>query len=203
MKTIKVWDIAVRAFHWSLVIAFVVSYITGEENTDVHVISGYIIAGLVAFRVIWGFVGTRYARFSDFVRGPGAVVEHLRSLRSDKPAHYVGHNPAGGWMIIALLLALSATCLSGMQLYAIEEGKGPLATTQSLSLIPAANAHEDRPHNEDDEAGEELWEEIHELSVNLALILIALHIAGVIVASRKHNEPLVKAMITGKKETAE
>lgn len=199
MKTVKVWDIAVRIFHWSLVAAFAVAYLA-EDELDLHVNAGYVVAGLVAFRIVWGFVGSRYARFTEFVRSPASVIAYLRSLRGGHPQHYLGHNPAGGWMIIALLLALSATCLSGMKLYALEESKGPLANVQSLSMISTAEAHEGREHANPSSPAIETWEEIHEAAVNVTLGLIALHIVGVIVASRLHHEALVKAMITGKKQ---
>lgn len=202
MKTVKVWDIAVRIFHWSLVVAFATAYLA-EDELNLHVNAGYVVAGLVAFRVVWGFIGSRYARFSDFVRAPSAVIAYLRSLRGGHPQHYLGHNPAGGWMIIALLIALSATCLSGMKLYALEENKGPLANAQSLSMISAAQAHEGHEHANPKSPDTETWEEIHEAAVNITLGLIALHIIGVIVSSRLHREALVKAMITGNKKTSE
>jgi len=203
MKTVKVWDIAIRIFHWSLVAAFVTAYLS-EDELGLHVNAGYVVTGLVLFRVIWGFVGSHYARFSEFVRSPVSVISYLRSLRSKHPQHYLGHNPAGGWMIIALLVALTATCVSGMKLYAIEEGKGPLANTQTQTLIPSAEAHEAGEHaNGPEAAGEKTWEEIHEAAVNITLGLIVLHIAGVIISSRLHRESLVKAMITGNKNTEE
>lgn len=200
MKTVKVWDPAVRIFHWSLVAAFAIAYFT-EDSMNLHVNAGYVVAGLVLFRVIWGFVGTHYARFTEFVRAPATVVAYLRSLRSGKPQHYLGHNPAGGWMIVALLIGLTTITVSGMKLYAVEEGKGPLASAQTMALIPSAEAHDDHERSGPKSAQEGLWEEIHEAAVNITLGLIVLHIAGVVVSSRLHRESLVKAMITGNKQT--
>ncbi len=209
-KVIRVWDPLVRIFHWSLVLAFVVAYLSGDEESSVHIYSGYVVGGLIAFRFIWGFIGTRYARFSNFIYSPTAVVGYLKGLLARSPRHYTGHNPAGGWMIIALLLTLAVVTFSGLKVYAIEEGLGPLADgVPSIPLISQAVADSDddddhdrheKNHHEDEE--EEFWEEIHEASSNFMLLLIVLHVAGVIVAGRLHGENLVKAMITGKK-TAE
>lgn len=208
-QTIKVWDILVRFFHWSLVVAFTISYISQDEESLWHIYSGYTVLGLVLFRLVWGVIGTRYARFTNFLYSPTVVLGYLKGLVTPHRKHYIGHNPAGGWMIMALLMSLLVVTLSGLKLYAVEEGKGPLAgISPDLSLIQTAYAndddddhrygHEGREH-EDDEEGEEFWEEIHEASANFTLLLIILHIAGVVVSSRLHNENLVRAMITGKK----
>jgi len=202
-NTIQVWDIAVRVFHWSLLVSFVVAYLTAEDESILHIYSGYAVLGLIVFRVLWGVIGSRYARFSDFVYSPTVVFGYLKDLVHKKPGHYIGHNPAGGWMVLALLLGLFVISVSGLKLYAIEEGRGPLAAVNvELSLIPVA--HADRDEHEDRKTGnnqdEEDWEEIHELSTNLTLLLIFLHITGVVVSSRLHGENLVRAMITGKKK---
>ena len=198
---VYVWDTFVRIFHWSLVALFVTSYVTGEEETILHIYSGYAILALVVARILWGFIGSRYARFRDFVKGPREVMEYARSMASGKPKHYLGHNPLGGLMVLALLAALLMTTVSGLKLYAVEEGKGPLASTISVSPIAQAYAHgEGSDHGKERKEGEEFWEEIHEFSVNLMLLLIALHIGGVVVSSRLHRESLVKAMVTGYKE---
>ena len=209
-KVIRVWDPLVRIFHWGLVLAFVVAYLSGDEENSVHIYSGYVVAGLIAFRLIWGFIGTRYARFSNFIHSPLAVIRYLKDLLFRRPKHYIGHNPAGGWMVMALLLTLIGGTFSGLKVYAIEEGRGPLAGgAPSVSIISQALADSDddddhdrheKGHHDDEE--EEFWEEIHEASSNFMLLLIALHVAGVIVAGRLHGENLVKAMINGKK-TAE
>ncbi len=217
-EEIRVWDPLVRIFHWSLVLAFAVAYLSGEEESDIHIYSGYIILGLLVFRLLWGFFGTRFARFSDFVYSPQAVIKYTKDLFSGSPKHYLGHNPAGGAMIIALLLSLIVVTYSGLKVYAIEEGAGPLAM-QAVDISPIKSAYadddddeyeehgergeheadEDGEH-EGDEDGEEFWEEIHEASANFVLFLVALHIVGVFVAGRLHNENLVKAMITGNKK---
>lgn len=200
---IRVWDPLVRLFHWGLVVAFTIAYLSGDEENSLHVYSGYAVLGLISFRVLWGFIGTRYARFSQFVTSPGTVIQYLKDLLARKPKHYTGHNPAGGWMVLALLLTLFVVTVSGLKVYAIEEGLGPLAAeAPALTLISPAYAdddeHDDGEH-EKEEAAEEFWEEIHEASSNFMLLLIFLHIAGVIVSSRLHDENVVKAMFSGKK----
>lgn len=100
-----VWDAPVRVVHWLMALCFAGAYLTAENDSlrAVHVTLGYTMAGLVGFRLIWGLAGTRYARFSQFIRGPGAALRYLRSLFSRHPEHHVGHNPAGALAIIALL----------------------------------------------------------------------------------------------------
>jgi cytochrome b len=192
---IKVWDIAIRTFHWSLVVLYMVSYLTGEDESDLHNYAGYAVLGLIAFRVVWGLIGTRHARFTDFIYGPGKTLEYARSLLKMRPAHYLGHNPLGGWMAIALLVSLFITCWSGME-YIGSKGEGPLAVNSGIVISAAmANGDEDEGYGE----GDEFWEEIHEVSANLSLLLVLLHIIGVIVASLVHRENLVKAMVTGYK----
>lgn len=208
---IRVWDILIRIFHWSLAAGFIAAYLTSEEDNPWHIYSGYTVLGLIIFRLIWGFVGSRHARFSDFVRPPAVVYQYIQSLRAGQPPPYIGHNPLGGWMVIAMLLTLFAVTLSGLKVYAIEEGKGPFAGLQSIQLTPVSIAHaedelddggneEGNPRHKSNEADEEFWEEIHEASANVMLLLIGLHLAGIILSSRLHKENLVKAMFTGKKD---
>lgn len=204
-ERVKVWDIGVRLFHWTLVLLFAVSYLTGEDESMVHIYAGYGVIALIVFRLVWGFVGTRHARFTDFVRGPGATMDYAKSMLSGKPAYYLGHNPLGGWMVIALLLSLAGTCWSGLEAYAVE-GHGPLALQESF-FIQSALAHGDEDEDEKEgkhdkeNGGDEFWEEVHEVLSNLTLLLVVLHIAGVIVTSVIHREKLVKSMIDGYKNT--
>ncbi len=108
-ETVKVWDILVRVFHWSFAACFAGAWLTADSERfrDIHVFLGYTMLGLVAFRLLWGVVGPRHARFSSFVRGPAAVARYLRSLFTGRPEHHLGHNPAGA-IAIVLLLALAA-----------------------------------------------------------------------------------------------
>jgi cytochrome b len=177
---VKVWDPLVRLFHWSLPVAFVVAYLTQEQAYDTHLAAGYTILGLVLVRLVWGFIGTRHARFGDFVRGPRAVVGYLKALAAGRAPRYLGHNPAGGAMILALIATLLVIALSGIALDAAENRAGPLGGTQLfLYLDPIMTVH--------------AW------SSDLALVLIAVHVLAVIHASRALGENLVRAMITGRK----
>ncbi len=119
MQRILVWDLPTRLFHWLLAGSFAGAWLTAESERwrDVHVVLGYTFAGLIAFRLLWGLVGSRYARFSAFVKGPAAVASYLRSLLGPRPEHHVGHNPAGGWAVLALLALGAATAGSGFLTY--------------------------------------------------------------------------------------
>ena len=119
VKSVLVWDAPVRVFHWLMVLCFAGAYLTSESETWrlLHVTLGYTMAGLVAFRIIWGFVGTRYARFSSFVRGPRVVAAYLRSLLTRKPEHHVGHNPAGAIAIVGMLALTAAIAATGWATY--------------------------------------------------------------------------------------
>lgn len=217
-KIVSVWDPLVRIGHWTLVIAFFTAYFTEDDLMEVHNWAGYTIAAVVLIRIVWGVIGGKHARFTDFIYKPSKVWTYLKNLLTLKPQHYIGHNPAGGMMVIALLLSLGATTLTGMKLYAVEENKGPFSiTTQQVqahmdkaSVISTAKAEDDNSENETfkaansghvvDEDAEEYWEELHEIFVNLTLLLVFLHIGGVIFSSFVDKENLVKAMFSGKKE---
>lgn len=177
----KVWDPVVRVGHWTLVFTFFTAYFT-EGEPPLHMWAGYLLATVVLLRLLWGFVGTRHARFGDFLYSPARIAAYLRSLWRGRPEHFRGHNPAGGLMILLLLLSLALTAGSGMALYAADDHAGPLA-----GLIAAS------------ESAEELWEEVHEFFGNLTLLLVIVHVAGAVVSSLLHRENLVKAMITGRK----
>ncbi len=116
---ILVWDIPTRVFHWSLALSFAGAWLTAESERyrDVHLMLGYTLLGLIAFRLVWGLAGTRYARFGQFVRAPSAVVSYVKSLLSRQPEHHVGHNPAGAIAILLLLVLGIATGVSGWMTY--------------------------------------------------------------------------------------
>jgi cytochrome b len=117
--TVLIWDAPVRVFHWLMALCFAGAYATaeGESWRLVHVTLGYTLAGLVAFRIVWGFIGTRHARFSSFVKGPQAVTRYLRSLPSAEPEHHTGHNPAGAWAILGMLALAAAIATTGWMTY--------------------------------------------------------------------------------------
>lgn len=113
--TIRVWDAPTRVFHWLFVFCFAGAYLTSESErwSLVHITLGYSLGGLIAFRLVWGFVGTRYARFTSFVQGPAAVVRYAKSMASGKPQHFVGHNPVGAVAIVLLMLSGIAIVATG------------------------------------------------------------------------------------------
>jgi len=198
-KENRIWDIFVRVFHWSLVIFFSVAYISGDDGSTIHVYSGYVVLGLISARVIWGLVGTKYARFSNFVCNKARVITYLKSLLTGKPEYYPGHNPAAGWMVIALIVSLFLTTLSGLQLYAVEQGLGPFANNfPEVQIISTAIA-DSNEHGDSGGFWSGFWEAIHEAFANFTLLLVLIHISGVLLSSLLHRENLIKAMITGNK----
>ena len=114
-RQILVWDAPTRIFHWLLVLCFVIAYLTSEsERLQLwHVTAGYVFGALLLFRLLWGLVGTRYARFGNFVRGRKVVIHYMGSLLTRHPKHFVGHNPAGGWAILAMIGLGLLTVLTG------------------------------------------------------------------------------------------
>lgn len=208
-----VWDIVVRLFHWSLAAAFFLAYFTEDEALALHVWAGYAVGGLILLRVVWGFVGPRHARFSDFLFGPLAALRYLGDLVRLRARRYVGHSPAGAMMVFALLAGLAVVVWSGLEVYAVEKNAGPLAglSAPAVGLVAPARADEDEAAGEAAEGaagagreggGESAWEEIHEIAANICLVLVLLHVGGVLLASFAHHENLARAMITGEKRPA-
>lgn len=200
--TVKVWDPFVRIVHWTIVAGFFVAYFTEDDALSLHVWAGYAVGVVVVLRILWGFVGPKHARFSDFVFGPRKVLGYLGGLARLRGRRYLGHSPAGGAMALALLAGLLATVATGLELYAIEEGAGPLA--MAPTVVDAQASDPRTGEDEDGETGakpegEELWEALHEGVANLVLFLVVLHVAGVVLASIVHRENLIWAMVTGNK----
>jgi cytochrome b len=167
--TVKVWDPAVRLFHWSFAAAITAAWLTHESPGALHEWLGYTAAALAVLRIGWGFVGTRHARFRDFVRTPSATWAYaLASLRMREP-RFLGHNPLGAAMIL-LLLALSL----GLAV------TGYLMTTRAFF-------------------GVAWMENVHETFSNLFLLAVPLHLLGVVWESVRHHENLAKSMVTGRK----
>jgi cytochrome b len=181
-RSIPVWDPAVRLFHWTLAFAFLLVWLTGDEWETIHVNAGYLIGVLIGLRVLWGLIGPRHARFSDFVRGPREVITYAAQALRLRAPRYLGHNPAGGAMVLALLLSFAATVASGVALYGATDFAGPLAGFWRGALAA------------------DLLEGIHEAGANATLFLVMLHLGGVLFSSLEHGENLVKSMITGRKK---
>jgi cytochrome b len=201
-----VWDPLVRFGHWGLVAAFAVAYLSAEEEVrspdPLHVWGGYVVGAIVVLRVLWGFVGSRHARFSDFVRSPLVALAYFIDLLYGRARRYVGHSPAGGAMVIALLVCLAATVATGLIAYG-EEGKGPLAVVMLTDAN--ANGNEAGHRALAEKRGGETEStigELHGLMANITVALVVAHIFGVAVASVVHKENLVLAMITGRKRLA-
>lgn len=167
---VYVWDRVVRYGHWALVACFALAWLTEDWRTA-HIVFGSILAAILAIRFVWGFIGSRYARFASFVRPFADVRAHLAALRRGETEPTLGHNPAGGWAVIAMLSLLVAISASGLLAW----------------LTPRGGLHE-------------AAEEIHEAFVNGMLVLVAVHVVAVLVMSALQRESLVRAMLTGYKE---
>jgi cytochrome b len=187
---VLVWDPFVRVSHWLMATAVLVDWITDEPRW-MHVWLGYLVAALVVLRVAWGFLGPEHARFADFVTGPRAVIDYLAGLIHFRSRRYLGHSPAGGAMVIALLIMVSATAGTGIVNLAQDEGAGPLATVIGKVERPPRGPGQRRPPL--------VMKQVHETLANITLALILLHVCGVAIASFAHKENLVVAMITGRK----
>ncbi len=187
---VRVWDPFVRVCHWLLATVVFVDWLTDEPRW-MHVWLGYGAAALILLRLIWGFVGPENARFASFVRGPRAVVGYLAGLMRFSSPRYLGHSPAGGAMVVALLIMVAATCGTGMVNLAQDEGTGPLAGVVSKVEQPPRVPGQRRPQL--------VSKQVHETLANITLVLVILHVCGVALASFAHRENLVAAMITGRK----
>src|SRR5208337_879156 len=170
---IRVWDPFVRAFHWALVLSFALAWLSSEDAEGLHAAAGYVAGALVAARVVWGFAGPRYARFSQFLRPPQTVAAYLRAVAEGSEPRFIGHNPAGGAMIVVLMAALAATMVTGW-----------LLTTDAFWGATGA-------------------QRAHSIVAHGVLLLVAVHLVGVALASVRHRENLVRAMVVGVKRAAE
>lgn len=182
MTEVRVWDIFVRGLHWTLVVAFLIAYLSGDDLMFLHVWAGYLVGILVVLRIIWGFIGTRHARFTSFVYRPHKIIRYVRDLLLFRGRRYIGHSPAGGAMVVALLAMTLLIVGSGLLAFAALEGAGPLANYIAV-----------------DRSAGRVWKEIHEILANITLGLVLVHICGVLWASLVHGENLIRAMWYGKK----
>jgi cytochrome b len=175
---ILVWDFPTRVFHWALVALVILSWVTGEDEGAalIHRLGGEAIAGLIVFRVIWGFVGGGQARFADFLKGPGAIGRHLRELLRGRAERSLGHNPLGGISVLLLLAAVSFVVVTGLFSAGDEGPGGPFAGRFGLNLA-----------------------DLHEPAFRILQVLVVVHLLGVAATSLASRENLVRAMITGAK----
>jgi cytochrome b len=182
-KTVQVWDLPTRLFHWTLVVLVTTSFITvniGGNAMQYHVWSGETILTLLLFRLIWGFIGSPTARFIHFVRGPGAAWRYARRLLGSDPERHLGHNPLGGWSIVGMLLALVLQALTG--LFATDDiaTQGPLYHRVSEAAASRLTA-------------------IHHFNASVIIALVALHILAVLFYLLVKKDNLVTPMITGRR----
>jgi cytochrome b len=168
-----VWDPFVRLFHWSLVLGMGAAWLTSSIRSDTHQWIGLAVAALVMARIIWGLVAKGHARFAEFVRGPSAVIGYLLDILRGAERRYIGHNPAGGAMIVVLILFILGTCISGWEM-----------TTDAWY-------------------GDDAMQLAHSAFAYSVVALVVLHLAGVVLASVRHRENLPRAMVTGLKRAPE
>ncbi len=181
---VAVWDFAIRLFHWLLVLLILGSYLTAEVFRTVdyqwHKLIGYTVLGLLLFRLMWGFVGGRHARFASFVRGPAAVLRYLGTLGTRHPEGHAGHNPLGALSVLALLLSLAVQATSGLFVDDEILASGPLASAASAGTRSLMGA-------------------IHAINFNVLLTLIGLHLAAIAYYAVWKRDDLVRPMVTGRK----
>ncbi len=205
-KSVRVWDPVVRYGHWALAAGFTLAFLTADDDkvSRTHILAGYGVAAIVAFRILWGFFGTAHARFSDFAYGPGAAIAYLKSLVRGNAKRFIGHSPAGALMVFALLFCLGGTVITGIAMH----HRGGEATVQEAGLLAPQAYAEANEGGADAEGGGEANEgnegsalgEWHELFANITLALVLAHIAGVAFSSWSHRENLVAAMLSGNKQ---
>jgi cytochrome b len=178
---IRVWDAVVRLFHWSLVVGVTLAAITGffvgGQAIDLHVLAGTAAVVLIVGRIVWGFLGPDFARFSDFVRGPRAAIAHLTGRHRS-----LGHNPLGGWMVLALMAMLVALALTGLAVLGGIFHAGPAAAMFTVAQGVSLKG-------------------LHKLLALVLVVMIVAHLGGVVMESRRSRENLARSMITGFKES--
>lgn len=178
MKRVKVWDPAVRLSHLAMGVLVLAAFLTSEEDDTLplHMRLGLGLLGVVLFRIVWGFVGSTHARFSDFVKGPKAVLAAMRGMVRGKPEHTLGHNPVGALMVVTLLVLLAFVTVTGIVMGLGPDWSGPLALSKStLHLV----------------------KEVHEGAAEALPVLIVLHVLGVLLSSVLEKQNLIGGMVTG------
>ena len=175
-----IWDIPTRLFHWTLAGSFALAWLTAESDAwlSVHVFAGYLMLGLVAFRVLWGFAGSHFSRFASFWFGPKAALAYLKDVTTGRAERHVGHNPAGSLAIYLLLALVVLVGVAGILTLGGEEQHGPAAGLLSFAQGQSAK-------------------EVHEMAATLMLLVVVGHVAGVLVESLLHRENLARSMFNG------
>jgi cytochrome b len=183
MSKVRIWDLPTRVFHWTFATACIVAWITGDSAryTDIHIYTGYLAFAMLLFRLVWGFTGGRYARFTQFITGPGKLIEHLRHIGDHHYDHGRGHNPAGAIAVVLMLGLVLALSITGLIVLGGEEGFGPLAGQFTLEQGDAVH----------------VW---HEWLAWIWLGVVVVHLSGVVLMGILQRESLVIAMFTGNKD---
>ena len=181
----RIWDLPTRLFHWTLVVLVVLSYATGEfELLDMrwHFWAGYAALALIVFRILWGLFGSQTSRFAEFVRGPAAAVAYVRALASATARPSIGHNPLGGWSVLALLACVLAQTITG--LFASDEldVDGPLVAHVSTHTV-------------------KLMTRLHHWNQSLLLALVGVHIVAVLLYLLVKHDNLIAPMLSGQRLT--
>lgn len=183
---VKVWDLFIRCFHWSMVLGCVTAFISGELHAaTLHEFVGYALCVLLAARVYWGFKGSEHACFRSFIFPPSEVLAYVRAMFKGHPKHYFGHNPAGALMVFILIGLLALLIASGLLTLGTIDFGGPL--TFLANRLSDETSYASR--------------HLHEILANVGFALVLLHVLGVAMGSIQHNENLVRAMLTGKKKS--
>lgn len=184
-RAVRIWDLPTRLFHWLLVAAFAAQWWTQDDARllDFHVFAGYAIGALIVFRVLWGFAGTRFARFGSFAFGLRPALAHLRATFTGRHTRHLGHNPAGAWSIFGLLALGAATVVTGLLVLGGAKQLGPLRGVVGFAR------------------GDTLAV-VHKYLAWSMLALVALHVLGVLLASRAEHENLALSMVVGTKRAA-
>jgi len=176
-----IWDIPIRLFHWLLVLLIAFMWVSGKQGwLEYHMLSGYAILSLLIFRVVWGFVGSDTARFLFFLKSPIEAVRHLLHITKREPDTEIGHNAAGGWMVVGMLALLFAQVFTGMSANDDISVEGPLARLVGKDWSDWATSQ-------------------HHFLFNIVQIVMALHILAIVAYAILKRHDLVRPMITGKK----
>jgi cytochrome b len=184
---IKVWDLPVRLFHWAVVLLFAFQLVSGQMGGSImswHAISGYGVLVLVVFRILWGFAGSTHARFASFIAGPAATLRFAKRLFSREAVPQVGHNPLGGWMVVAMVASLALQATTGLFANDGVSVEGPLAALVSLDISNDITL-------------------VHRWNLKFLLLLAIVHIAGVLFHLVAKKDNLIHAMFTGVKVVPE
>ena len=182
-RVVRVWDLPVRLFHWTLVVLLVVSFTTGKLGGNWlvwHFRSGYCILALVLFRIVWGLAGSETARFTNFIAGPARVYGYARSMLGGPPQFHAGHNPVGGLMVVLLLVLLLVQASTGLFVDDDIATRGPLADKVSDAMVS-------------------LFTRVHRININVILACVALHIGAALFYLLVKKDNLIKPMFTGSK----